>query len=102
MAPELTVAGEEVSSKADVYSLGILYLEILNQFCPFLDRSPNGHWVVKEPVDGQSWITPSDLTRPGRCPVLEKLMRACTQRDASVRPSAAAVREYLEIHMAAL
>ncbi|MGD2135112.1 MAG: serine/threonine-protein kinase [Gemmatimonadales bacterium] len=86
MSPE-QAAGDPVTPKSDVYSLGVLAYELLTGEPPFQASTAMG-WAAAHLRDTP---TPVGSARPGLSPELARLVDRCLSKDPEVRPSAAAV-----------
>lgn len=86
MSPE-QAAGDPVTPKSDVYSLGVLAYELLTGQPPFQASTAMG-WAAAHLRDTP---TPVGAARPGLSPELARLVDRCLSKDPAARPSAAAV-----------
>jgi len=83
MSPE-QAAGEAVTPKSDVYSLGMLAYELVTGELPFSATSALG-WVAAHMRDTP---TPVKLKRPDLSPEVLRLIDRCLAKDPAERPDA--------------
>ncbi len=92
MAPEVIQAGDEYTAAIDIWSFGILLLELAKGQPPYVNETPLGVClkIIKEaPPSFGSY--PEESFDPSRKPSKDfvKIVQACLQKDPSKRPSAA-------------
>jgi len=88
MAPEL-IRGQPYDYKVDIWSLGILLMEMVEGEPPYIDTPP---------IRALFFITTRgipDLREPGRSsPELREFLSLCVERDVKLRPTARELREH--------
>ncbi|KAF0688683.1 Aste57867_19712 [Aphanomyces stellatus] len=93
-APELIMDDEDYTEKVDVYSFGILLVELDTGLLPFAD--------IKDSMPSAAFTNRliSGVLRPKltpECPpVMALIVKACLQSDVHIRPTSAKVLEMLE------
>jgi serine/threonine-protein kinase len=86
MSPEL-IRGEEVTHRADLYSVGVILYELLCGKVPFSDGSSTQIMMAQATEDPPSFaIAATGANVP---PAVERVVMACLSRDPSQRPGSA-------------
>jgi serine/threonine-protein kinase len=85
MAPE-QLAGEEVTVRSDIYSLGLVLFEIFTGKLPF--ESPRTPAELLETRRTKAPVTPSTFTRD-MDPAVERVILRCLDPNPAMRPSSA-------------
>lgn len=94
MAPEVLRAGQRITAKADIFSLGMVMLEMATERLPFDFHGQPGRAAHMKDLRSGRWSLPAFA--PGRDTVLGSLIAQCTQDSASERPDAAEVYSICE------
>merc|ERR1711862_621571 len=92
MSPE-ALSMEGYGRAADIWSFGMLVFELIELGAP-----PYGEDILLPKLE--ELITAAELpalSRPGRLPELEDLMRRCLNRDAAARPTARSLASELKM-----
>ena len=90
MSPE-QAAGEEVTDKSDVYSLGLVAFELLTGRPPFEETNPMAlvaAHINREPPNSATMRSDVD---PQLCSIVDR----CLAKDAALRPAAADIARYV-------
>ena len=89
MAPEMLRAGQRITTKADIFSLGIVMLEMTTARLPFDFHGQPGRAAHMKDLQSGRWSLPAFA--PSKDTVLGSLIGWCTEDLASDRPDAAEV-----------
>jgi hypothetical protein len=90
LAPERLKPGGKASYAADIWALGMVFMEIVTGKVPFADTMDDNlvrHWISK----GETEDVPQECH--DRCPELAAIINLCLQAQSSKRPNAQSVLE---------
>lgn len=104
-APEVLKYPQEVTTKADIYSFGLVFWEMLSLMPPVDESVAETSFDISSDLDDESFCVPSaerqrpslpDITLGKEYDPILEIFYCCTENDLSLRPSANHLKLYFE------